>query len=57
MISNKGVLVLGAGASHPHGFALGSEIVRSILKDGISSSWICKKTERKAKRDIQKSSR
>ena len=39
MINNEVVLVLGAGGSHPYRFPLGSEIVRSILKDGISSSW------------------
>ena len=41
MISSKVVLVLGAGASHPYRFPLGSEIVRSILKDvSLSPNWM-----------------
>jgi hypothetical protein len=39
MINSNVVLVLGAGASHSYKFPLGSEIVKSILKDGISSNW------------------
>ena len=39
MISNKVVLVLGAGASYPYRFPLGTTIVSDILKNGISANW------------------
>ena len=39
MINNKVVLVLGAGASYPYRFPLGSTIVSDILKNGISPNW------------------
>ena len=39
MINNKVVLVLGAGASHPYRFPLGTMIVSDILKNGISPNW------------------
>jgi hypothetical protein len=40
MISNKVVLVLGAGASSPYRFPLGNEIVRNILSAPIPSNWL-----------------
>ena len=40
MMQRNVVLVLGAGASFPYGFPLGSTIVKNILGGGINSEWV-----------------